>query len=121
MALALALDFPLTVIAEPGYFQRMPGRDLARRLQAADSTSQRGFWADKSSFTLMLKPLQIEENWLNSAQQLPYIIRKSAFQTQATNESNLLIFEANYLQNPNNPWIFHSPISPSAPVSFFDS
>lgn len=121
MALALTLDYPLSTIVEPGYFKSFPAQALSFGAQSGDLASQRGFWADKEGHVLMLRPLQLEENWLNSAAQVPYIIRKAAFQTQATNESNLLIFEANYLQNPNNPWIFHSPISPTAAVTFVDS
>ncbi len=64
----------------------------------------------------MLKPEQLDHGWLNTSEQLPYIIRLADFQANPANVSSVKLFEANLDQNPNNPFIHHTPLSPLSPI-----
>lgn len=119
---ALTYDYALTISGEPGYYKQYDGREIVSFLNSQpDGTSNKAFWTDQTGSVLMLKPQQLEDNWLNSAGQLPYLIRLADFQANPTNVSTLLITEAAFLQNADNPFIHHGPISPAAPVTWVDS
>jgi hypothetical protein len=118
----ITFDAPIPSASELGYFHRYDSRTLVRNLNSAqDGRSPQNFWWDKATGTLMLRPLQLEHNWLNTSAQANYIQRLSTFQSYPGNITNLLVFEAAMHQNADNPFIFHSPISPTAPVAFIDS
>lgn len=122
MALELTYDYHLPSVREPGFFRHYDALEIVRNLNPVqDATSNRLFWSDRASHTLMMKPQQLEKAWLNSASQLPYILRLSQLQANPTNLSTQLVIEKAFLQNSNNPWIFHGPISPATGVSFVDS
>jgi hypothetical protein len=122
MALELTYDYHLPAVQEPGFARRYDSQEIVRSLNAVtDSVSNRLFWKDRATSTLMLKPQQVEKAWLNSALQLPYLIRLADMQANPTNISSQLVIEKAYLQNSDNPWIFHGPISPTSGVSFVNS
>src|SRR5262249_34953643 len=107
---------------KPGYYHRYDSRAIVRNLNGVeDGTSNEVLWADRASHTLMLRPMQLEHNWLNTSAQASYIQRLSSFQGYPANLTGLKIFEAAMLQNADNPFIFHSPVSPLSPVAFNDS
>ena len=115
MGLELTYDYHLPAVQEPGFHRRYDAREIVRSLNAVnDSVSNKLFWSDRASHTLMLKPLQLEKAWLNGADQLPSIIRLAQFQANPANVSSQLVIEKAFLQNSNNPWIFHGPISPAS-------
>jgi len=122
VALELTYDYHIPAVSEPGFQRRYDSRELVRNLNTQqDSVSNKLFWKDHAAWTLMLKPQQLEPAWLNSSSQLPYLIRLADMQANPTNISSQLVIEKAYLQNSDNPWIFHGPISPTAGVSFVDS
>lgn len=122
MALELTYDYHIPAVREPGFQRRYESRELVRSGNTKqDSVSNKLFWKDHAFWTLMLKPQQLEGAWLNSALQLPYLIRLADMQANPTNISSQLVIEKAYLQNSDNPWIFHGPISPTSGVSFVNS
>jgi hypothetical protein len=117
----LTLDAQVQVNKQPGYFHRYDSLALVRNLNpVADAVSPQAFWYDKASNTLMLTPEQLNASFLNTAAQLPYVMRLSQFTVNPSNASNTRVFEANFMQNPNNPFIHHTPCSPTFPA-FVDS
>ncbi len=122
MAYRLTYDYQIPTVDEPGFHRTYESREILRSMNnPQDAVSNRLFWADKAAWTIMLRPQQLEQAWLNGADQLPYIIRLADFQANPTNISTLLLIERAFMQNTNNPWIFHGPISPSSGVVWTDS
>ncbi len=85
-----------------------------RGAQADDYLSLKGLWYDKWSHTLMLKPSQLDPNWLGSIDHAPYVIGLSQMTAPPNALTNKQIWEENYQHNPHNKWIFHSPVGPLA-------
>src|SRR6266404_5664906 len=122
MALELTYDYALPAVQEPGFHRRYEAREIVRSLNAVtDSVSNKLFWSDQATHTLMLKPLQLEKAWLNGADQVAYILRLANMQADPVIISSQLIIEKAFLQNTDNPWVFHGPISPVSGVTFIDS
>jgi hypothetical protein len=119
---ALTFDAPINSPKESGFFHRYDSLGIARTLNPVpDGVSQEALWYDRAAYVIMLKPQQIDNAWLNSPSQVPYIIRLSQFTTNPANLTSTALFEANLAQNPSNPFIHHKPITPAAPLLFTDS
>ena len=120
MALQLILDADLNQLAEPGFWQFITSRQMAESGNPSDSTSYQGIFCDEPTRTLMLRPLQLESSWLNTAAQADSILRLydpigggGAFYVNAADISAQSIFEAACFGNADNPYIFHVPVGPS--------
>lgn len=112
MALQASLDYALQVVREPGYFQHITNDALA---QGGDPTAH-SWWWEQAFGTLMLYPLQLALDFKDTAAQLDSIIGlvdrgSGSLQISADDITNRTIFEANYKQNENNPWVFFSPVT----------
>lgn len=124
MSLSLALDYAAQIVKEPGYGLRIPSEDLAPKLNPTAGTLK-GFWRDEWTKTIMLQPLQLQEGFLNSADQLDSIIGltdrgSGKLVVDPANIGSSALFEANVRQNANNPWVFYSPI-PGTTLSFLET
>lgn len=114
MALTLTVDYRLRQLVEPGTHQFVSSRDLAGDGWPEDEESHQGFWADPITQTLMLKPLQLRDDWLDTPQAGPAIIRLAQMVTNPTDISSGAVKEQPAFGNPDNPWIYHNPVGPSA-------
>lgn len=114
MALTLTFDAAVPVVEEPGYHQHVTTRQLAAEGNPADADSHRALWRDEPTKTLMLRPRQLDPNWLNSAEQLDSILRLNTDLVAGSSDvSNQRIFEAAAFGNNANIYIFHEPVGPS--------
>lgn len=119
---AITIDAPVQYASEPGFFHRYDSHELVRSLNAVtDGISNQALWTDSFHTTIMLRPEQLNSSFLNQLGQLNYIIRLSAFTANPANLSSVHLFEANFMQNANNPFIHHTPLSPSFPTLFQNS
>ncbi len=114
MALHLVLDPAIRLILEPGYRQSFPVEQVARNAQPADTTSARQLWHLPGMGAIMLKPLQLQPDFLNHAAQLSNncVLRLSTdYSTLPADIAAQTIFEA-AVGTTDNPWIFHAPATP---------
>ncbi len=125
MGLQLTLDYGLQIVAEPGYYQRISSIEWEKALNVfPGSDAEKSFWSDQATRTIMLMPLQLRPGWLDSADQLDSIVGildrgTGQLVTNATNVSNFAVYEANLMQNLNNPWVHFSPI-PGTTLTFLE-
>ncbi len=120
MALQLILDAAIPVLAEPGFWDFLSTRRLWEKGFPADDAAHQGLWADEPTRTLMLRPLQLESSWLNTAAALPSILRlyqpgsgAGDIVVNPLDVSSQSIFEAPIKGNPDNPYIYHVPVGPA--------
>lgn len=114
MALNLILDAAIPVLDEPGFWSFVSTRRLAESGNPADDGSHKGIWHDEPTQTLMLRPLQLESSFLNTAAQLDSIISLYDMVANASDLSTGRIFEAPAFGNNDNPYIWHRSVGPSA-------
>lgn len=111
MSLSLTLDKRIKRIVEPGFFQRFGSAELSTAGIANPSPTKTFLWQDPEFHTVMLKPKQLADDWINGPEQLNSIIRLSDFVVNPTDTASGAIGEATFFGNPNNPYIYHSPIN----------
>jgi hypothetical protein len=114
MALLFTFDPALRLIIEPGYRRFFSSAELAQTAQPADASSVRQLWCEPAYGTIMLKPLQLQPDFLNHAAQLSSgcCLRLSLdYVVEAADIAATTIFE-DQVGNPSNPWIFHTPATP---------
>jgi hypothetical protein len=114
MALKLTFDYPSKVVVEPGYNRTVTATELADNSDLDDQ----GLWADPLLSTVMLKPRQLDPNWIDTVQQLDSIIRKDDLIINTNDDTNRRIVER-ALGNNADPWIWV--LTPAFPFGFFPS
>jgi hypothetical protein len=115
MSLSLVLDAATPQLIERGFYRFYPTRELSEKGNPSDDDSAKDIFRDDATKTLMLMPLQLQPDFLNTTRQLPSIIRLDDLQVYSGNLTDNKIFEAP-LGNNANPYIFHEP---AGPTSFF--
>lgn len=113
MALNLILDANVSQLTEPGFWRFLSTRELAEGGNPSDSASYQGWWYDEPTHTLMLRPLQLEPTWLNTAAQVGSILGLQQMSVNAADTAAQAIFEAPAFGNNDNPYIFHVPVGPA--------
>lgn len=108
MPLTLTFDPANKVVDEPGFFHRYTGEEIAN----FSETSQRYLWADPLFSTVMLKPLQLDPNWLGTVQLHDSIVRLEELYVAAADLAALRVVEKPLGSN-DDPWIHHTPIYPT--------
>lgn len=114
MALTFRFDAPRRLIVEPGFRQFFSSAQLALSAQPADGSSTKQFWCEDAYGTIMLKPLQLQEDFLNHAAQLANncVLRLATdYYVEAADLAATTIFE-DQVGSPSNPWMFHTPATP---------
>ncbi len=123
----LVLDAPLQQGAEPGFGREIRTRDIAAFAHALDDVDDNGsvklVWADPRTHTVMLRPRQLDPTWLDSTQQIPWIIRLAQLNVFASDITDGIIAEHAAFGNTASPWIYHTQTSasdyyPAAPTPF---
>jgi hypothetical protein len=114
MALQLTVDYAVPELVERGFWRRVDTRELADTGNPSDENSTKDVWRDEPTHTIMLRPLQMNPEFLNTEQQLDSIIRLADFNVSATDVANTSIFEQPAFGNTNNPYIYHVPVGPSS-------
>lgn len=113
-SLSAILDANLKRIDEPGFGKDIDARALGTHGAAkADNTSPAFLWKPPLAHTAMLRPLQLNADWLNSTNALTWIIRLADMDCHATDLANGFIFEDAAFGNTANPWIYHIATIPS--------
>ncbi len=115
MSLSLVLDAATPQLVDPGFWRFYTTRQLADQGNPSDDDSAKDIFRDDFTKTLMLMPLQLQGDWLNSTNALTSIIRLDDMQVYEGNLTDNKIFEAP-IGNNANPFIFHEP---AGPTSFF--
>jgi hypothetical protein len=111
MALALQLDANLRQPSEPGWRHFFPAPFVGQEGVAANAQSARMAWNDPEFGTIMCKPLQLQDDFLNHPAQLSSgaVLRLATdYQANAADLSSHLIWEAPF-GNASNPFIFFTP------------
>jgi hypothetical protein len=112
-ALQLTLDYPLKIIKEPGFGRDLTAKQIASLAQpAADGAAPPALWADPLTNTVMLRPLQLRPDWLNTAQQHPFIVRLAQMHVSGVDLAAGAIMEQAAFGNADDPWIYHYPVGP---------
>lgn len=122
MALTLALDHDLRTILEPGFHQHFSAKRIAEigLPEAAEDT--RRIFIDPVTGTIMLHPLNIRLDWVNTEEQVASIIRAPDLTIHPDDVTNGTIFEEQSYGNPFNRYIYHRSVPfstapyPGAPV-----
>jgi hypothetical protein len=109
VALTLTFDPANKIVSEPGAFHRYTGEELAHFSEA----SQRYLWADPLFNTIMLKPLQLDPNWLGTVLLHDSIVRFEEMYFSVADTTALRVIEKPWGSN-DDPWIHHSPIWPGS-------
>jgi hypothetical protein len=111
--LQLTLDYPLKILLEPGF-----GRDLlatnATAQPALDGNSPADLWMDPLTHTVMLRPLQLRPDWLNTIQQHASIVRLAQMNVNPSDRTSGAIMEQAVFGNADDPWVYHFPVGPGA-------
>jgi hypothetical protein len=115
MSLTLLLDANLRIVLEPGYRRAFPASELAQVGTPNDILSRRGLWNPPGTTAIMLKPLQMQPDFLNYPAQLAEdcVLRLPDFFVSPTDLAEKRIFELN-VGSIANPWIGHTPVTPDA-------
>lgn len=113
MPLELILDAPIPHLSEPGYWDFFSTRRLAEQGNPSDQASHQGIWCDEPTKTLMLRPLQLESSFLNTAAQVDSIISLNQMYVNSADTDTSRVFEAPAFGNNDNPYIFHRSVGPS--------
>ena len=111
--LTLTVDYKLRQLIEPGFHRFVSTRQLADTGWPEDQESHQATWRDPLFKTVMMKPLQLESDWIDTPQAGSSIIRLANLVTSPTDISNLAVFEQPVAGNTDNPWIHHNPVGPS--------
>jgi hypothetical protein len=118
-ALTLTLDPALRQIEEPGYRQYFSAQRIRETGRPSSAEDNKRIFADPVTGTLMLYPENLREDWLNTPAQLTSIIRLSSMVIHPDDSTNRTIFEEVAFGNPDNYYVYHSPVGfpgfPSAP------
>lgn len=114
MSLRADLDHALQIILEPGFFQHFSAREVGKRFNPTTVADTQAFWRDPASGVICKYPLQLNDNWLNSANQLDSVIGfvergSGTVQAPPSDVTAQRIFETEVFQNPSQPWISHAP------------
>jgi hypothetical protein len=121
MALTFTFDAERRLIIEPGYTRFFSAAELAQIGQPADAASLRQLWCEPVYGTIMMKPLQLQPDFLNHAQQLTSgcVLRLVPdYVVEAADIAATTVFEQP-VGTVSNPWIFHTPATPaSLPTTF---
>jgi len=107
----LVLDAPLKQIDEPGFGKEITTKQLAAFGKALENGSEKTLWADPRTHTVMLRPRQLDTTWLDSTQQVPWIIRLAQMDANASDLTNAVITEHAAFGNTASPWIYHTQTS----------
>lgn len=116
MSLSLILDAPTRLMLEPGYRRAFSAAELAGTAMADGTLSRRGLWVPPGGEVVMLKPLQVQTDFLNYSDQqiaLSCTTRLTDFLTNPTDLLGGAIFEL-IVGSPNNIMIGHAPSTTSA-------
>src|SRR6266498_1440154 len=93
MSLTLTLDASLRQLDEPGYHKGFASREITSQGEPTDSNDWKSLWHDPITQTLMLRPLQLNSDWLNSERQLASVIRLADMGINASDISGRQVFE----------------------------
>src|SRR5437660_151034 len=66
MALNLQLDYPLKYLVQPGYHSFISTKQLSDEGFPDDDDSAHSIWRDKATHTLLLRPQQLEPDFLDT-------------------------------------------------------
>jgi hypothetical protein len=116
-SLQLILDAPLSVVDEVGFAKVLTTSEMAGASNPSDSGSHKAIWTDEATRTLMLRPLQLDSTWLNSAAAFDSILRLTDYATNSADTTSGALFEAAQHGNADNPGLFHVPIGPGPAFS----
>ena len=118
MALTLTLDHNRHRIIEPGYRAHVSAGEALVSSEPAAGTQAANIAADPITGTLFLRPLNLQEHWLNSVDQIDSIIRISDMVVAAGDLSARTVFEEYSFGNTNNFYIYHAPVTFANPPAF---
>lgn len=105
--IAVVLDAALKRLDEPGFGKEITTRQLAAFGKSHADASPTSIWADPRTHTVMLKPRQLDSTWLDSTNQLPWVIRLAAMDVNPGDTSSGAISEYPAFGNTASPWIYH--------------
>src|SRR5713226_7377679 len=111
MSLTFAFDATLRLMLEAGYTQYFSAPLAGQEALPADANSARMAWNDPEFGTLMCKPLQLQDDFLNHPQQLSSgaVLRLGTdLMANPADITSHLVFEGN-VGTISNPWVFFSP------------
>lgn len=117
MSLNLTLDPPRRLILEPGYYQEFSTAQVAHDADPADDFSRESLWVDPAYGTVLLKPRQLDPDFLNHTAQLTTgAVQRlgTGLHANSTDISDKAIHEAQ-VGNSDNPWIYHLPVASILP------
>lgn len=111
--ISLVLNAALRQIDEPGFGKELTTKALSSYGKALEDGSEKRLWADPRTHTVMLRPRQLDAHWLDSTQQLPWIIRLAQMDANAVDLADSVITEHPAFGNTASPWIYHTQTSAS--------
>src|SRR4051812_30980598 len=103
--LTFTADHALRQLTEPGFHRFVSTRQLADQGWPEDEESHQGTWRDPLFHTVMMTPLQLRDDWIDTPQAGPSIVRLANLVTSPTDISSLSVFEQPVAGNTDNPWI----------------
>ena len=112
--LTLTTDYKLRQLTEPGFHRFVSTRQLADQGWPETEESHQGTWRDPLFHTVMMAPLQLRSDWIDTVQAGSSIVRLGSLVTSPTDISSGAVFEQPVAGNTDNPWIHHNPVGPSS-------